>query len=175
MYYSPPKKNIWGHSLHNMNPQVQRERFNQFFDRVVSEFIFNQGSVFYLPPIDGPFCDPEFEQHFLDLLGVEEKQPGFSNLNEDQFELCFNEILQNAELYTAGRSGATVTASYVIQSWKISGSPLNTNSHLHIYYGAKSLVIPKFRFESIEEFNFIKNLMSDLKICELNPVHLKND
>lgn len=175
MYYSPPKSSIWGHSLKNMDPEIQREKFDKFLQSAVKQYTFNSGSVFYMPPIEGPYNSPEFDDHFLTLLNLTEKLPAFSNLDESQFEICYREIIKNPDLYDAGKRGATVTASYVIESWKMNGDSIPTNSRLHIYYGAKSLVIPGFAFHNIEEFEFIKKKFSELEICKLKEKHLKKD
>jgi hypothetical protein len=173
MYYSPPKSSCWGHSLDNMMPRLQRERFEQFFSQAVFDRSFFTGSLFYMPPTDGPFISSDFEQHFLDILNVEEKQPAFSNLNEDQFELCFNEIINNPHFFIPGINGVAICSSYLIQSWKINGSTIPTKSHLHIYYGGKSVVIPRLSFDNAEEFEFIKKVLCELELCSLNPEHLK--
>lgn len=173
MYYSPPKSSCWGHSLNNMKPRMQRERFNEFFDEAVADHSYHSGSVFYMPALDGPFNPIDFEERFLKLLEVDEKQPAFSNLNENQFELCFDEIKSNPHLYIPGVNGVAVTSSYLIESWKINGNTVPTKSYMHIYYGAKSLVIPRFNFDGIEEFEFIKQVFRELNLCRLNPMHLR--
>src|SRR5262245_13568142 len=41
--YSPPKSNIWGHSLRNMEPVRQRTLFAEFLKRAVAEHTFTNG------------------------------------------------------------------------------------------------------------------------------------
>src|SRR5258706_11310936 len=43
--YSPPKSNIWGHSLRKMEPAQQRVLFEEFLKRAVAEHSFTGGSL----------------------------------------------------------------------------------------------------------------------------------
>jgi hypothetical protein len=42
--YSPPKSNIWGHSLEKMQPARERELFAEFIKRAVAEHSLTGGS-----------------------------------------------------------------------------------------------------------------------------------
>lgn len=173
MYYSPPKSSCWGHSLRKMKPDLQKELFDQFFAKAIKDYAFQLGGIFYQPSFGGPFSSPSFDTHFLKLLNVKETQPAFSNLNEEQFNLCLNELLENPSLFVSGKEGATVHSFFLINTWNINGRAVPTKSHMHIYYGARPLVTPGFSFDSMDEFNYFNQIFQDLKICKLNPKHIK--
>jgi hypothetical protein len=43
--YSPPKSNIWGHSLRKMEPMQQKALFDEFLKRAVAGHSFTGGSL----------------------------------------------------------------------------------------------------------------------------------
>ncbi|MCG6962650.1 MAG: hypothetical protein LJE95_05205 [Acidobacteria bacterium] len=173
MYYSPPKKSVWGHSLRKMEPAVERERVEAFLSRAVSNSVFATGSVFYVPTTFPPSGSPELYRHFGRLLGLSEPQPGLSNLSEEQFELCFSELLERPSLFEPGRGGATVTAFYTISAWNVEGSSVETSSTLGVYYGGKPRIIPGFAFDTMEVFEYLQGALQAVGLGKLNPKHIK--
>ncbi len=173
MYYSPPKKSVWGHSLRKMTPEIQRERVEAFLSRSVSKYVFATGSVFFVPTTFPPSGSSELDRHFARLLGFSDPQPGLSHLSEEQFEVCFHELLVRPSLFEPGRGGATVTAHYTISAWSIEGSSVGTGSMLGVYYGGKPLIIPGFAFDTMEVFDYLQSTLHAVGLCKLNPKHIK--
>lgn len=173
MHYAPPKRSVWGHSLRKMKPAVQRERVDAFLSRSVLEYVFSTGSVFFQPATLSPSESSEFDRHFMELLGLAEPQPGFSNLGEEQFELCYREILARPSLFESGKRGATVAAFYTISAWNVEGIRVETNSMLGVYYGARSLIVPRFSFETMEVFDHLRSSLTAVGLCGLDPRHIK--
>ena len=173
MYYSPPKSSVWGHSLRKMKPSVQRERLEAFLTTSVSAYSYATGSIYFQPTTFSPSESAEFDRHFTELLGLPEPQLGFSNLTEAQFELCFQQLLNSPSLYESGKRGATVTASYAISAWSIEGSSVETSSLLGVNYGGKPWLIPRFSFETIEMFEYLRERLEAAGLCKLNPKHIK--
>ena len=182
MRYSPPKSSVWGHSLRKMRPDKQKVLFDNFFDLAVDESCFHTGSVYYLPDLQEIMqtnrrstqsLNPEFNKYFMNLLNPVNPQLEFFRLSEEQFGLCLDEIIKNSNLYVPGKYGAVVTAGYQIKAWKINGKSVPTDSYLHIYYGAKPHITPRFYFDEISAFEYLKQILEELKICKLNPKHIK--
>jgi len=156
-----------------MKPDVQRERLELFFSQSVSDCEFSTGSVFYQPGFGGPLQSDEFDDHFMNLLHAPATQPAFSNLNETQFELCFRELLERPELFESGRHGATVGAYYSIKTWNIKGVDVVADSALGMYFGAKPVIIPRFSFETLDIFEYLREVLEEVRLCKLNPKHIK--
>jgi hypothetical protein len=176
MRYSPPKESCWGHSLRKMLPEKQKELFNKFFDLAICEYSFSSGSVFYQPDFQDILqrkLHTEFDEYFQRLLNISKSQPEFSNLSRKQFEICLNELIKNPSLYVSGKSGATVTACYHIKAWKIDNKIVPTDSLLIIYFGARPIITPMFHFEEMAVFEYLKQIFEKLKICKLDPKHIK--
>ena len=173
MYYSPPKKSVWGHSLRKMAPAVQRERIETFLTRSVSEYAYATGSVFLVPATFPPSGLPEFSRHFARLLGLSDPQPGLSNLSEEQFEVCFRELLDRPSLFEPGKGGATIAAFYTISAWNVEGAAVETTSTLGVYYGGKPRIMPGFSFDTMEVFEYLQGSLQAVGLCKLNPKHIK--
>lgn len=173
MYYSPPKSSVWGHSLRKMKPDIQRDRVNAFLSSCTAGHAFATGALFFQPASFPPPDLSDFEEHFKKLLGLGDPQPGFSNLTEEQFELCFQELLRRPSLYEPGRQGATVTALYTISAWKVGGRPINTSSSLGVYYGGRPWIVPRFHFETDEIFEYLRTSLENVGLCKMNPKHIK--
>ena len=173
MYYSPPKKSVWGHSLRKMAPTMQRERLELFLAKAVSDHVFSTGCVFYQPAPAGPFQSAEIESHFVELLGLPVPQPGLSNLDEAQFEACCRELVARPSLFEPGRRGAAVMASYSISGWLVAGTPVETSSELGFFYGARPWIVPRFSFDTLAVFDYLRETLESVGLCRLNPKHIK--
>lgn len=173
MYYSPPKSSVWGHSLRRMKPEILRARVTAFVSKAVSRLAYSSGSIFFRP-VSFPVADSSaFECHFMNLLSLPQPQPGFSNLTEEQSELCFRELVRNPSLYDSSSGGAELAVFYTISAWKMGETVVATNSRLGVYYGAKALIIPGFGFETDEHFSFLQASLESVGLCKLNPKHVK--
>jgi len=173
MYYSPPKSSCWGHSLRKMKPEVVRERLATFLARAASGVSYATGSIFLQPGFGSPISRTDFEAHFTTLLGLDQAQPRFSNLTEAEFELCYLELLKRPDLYELGHSGVTLIGMFTIESWRIGARDVATESLLGLYLGARPIIVPRFQFETMEIFEYLRNAMLDAKICRLDPRHIK--
>ena len=163
-YYRPPKSSIWGHSLRKMPPAKERSLFQEFLTRAVAEYKLEIGTLSYLG-LDRLGRIRHFEQ----LLGVPSLNGGYYSLTPEQFDRCFASILADDTLLP----GLMLTQSITVSQWSIAGQPVPTESRFHLYYGIKPCVSTTLRFDTIEQYNYIKQVLSDLKFCTLNELHLK--
>jgi len=162
--YSPPKSNVWGHSLRNMDPARQKELFAEFLNRAVAEYSFAQSQLQFLPG-----SDPADVQRFEQLLGTPTKHGGFWSQTQQQSEAALNEIIRNR----AGISRILFSPSINISKWLIDGQPVATQSEVSIFYGMKPCIATFLQFETVDQFQFVRQVLSDLRFCTLNEKHLK--
>lgn len=107
--YSPPKANIWGHSLGKMPPAQQRDLFAEFLKRAVVEHSFTGGSL-QLFIGDAPAFLPLEAQaqwghvtsddlrHFEHVLGASAREGAFYSLTAHQCEAALTELVQRIRL-----------------------------------------------------------------------------
>jgi hypothetical protein len=60
-----------------------------------------------------------------------------------------------------------------ISKWLIEGQAVATQSQFVLYYGMKPCVSTFLQFQTTDEFEFIKRVLSDLQFCKLDEKHLK--
>ena len=176
--YQPPKSNIWGHSLRNMEPARQRALFEQFLKRAVAEYSFEGGILTVFagsppPHLQGqePYghATESDVQRFEQLLGAVAQNGWFYSLTPHQCEVALNEIIRDSVL----RPGVLLKQSFEISKWLINGQPAAIRSRIHLDYGMKPCISTFLKFETVEQFEFVKKVLSDLHFCTLNEKHLK--
>ena len=178
--YSPPKSNIWGHSLRNMEPARQKGLFDEFLQQAVAEHSYNGGSLTLFAgaaPVFLPLAaqaqwghvTSDDVQRFEQLLGVGAREGAFHSLTNQQCELALNELIRNAVLLP----GVMFLQTIDISKWRIEGKPVPTQSLIMLYYGMKPCLSTFFEFETVEQFEFVKRVLADLQLCKLNEKHLK--
>ena len=176
--YAPPKSNIWGHSLRNMEPARQRALFEEFLKQAVAEFSFADGSLTLFAGSAPPFLKGEGPwghatendiRRFEQLLGTVARNGSFYSLTVQQCDLVLNEIIRNSAL----APGVLFVQMCNISNWLINGQRVATQSMINLNYGMKPCVSTFLQFETVEQFEFVKKVLSDLHFCTLNEKHLK--
>ena len=178
--YSPPKSNIWGHSLRKMEPARQKGLFDDFLKRAVAEHSFRGGSLTLIVgpapaflPLEGQgmwgHVTSKDIERFEQLLGTASRGGAFYSLTPQQCEMALNEIIQNRALIP----GVMLLQNVKISKWLIEGQSVVTQSQITLYYGIKPCISTFLQFQTTDEFEFIKRTLSDLQFCKLNEKHLK--
>jgi hypothetical protein len=178
--YQPPKSSIWGHSLRKMKPARQRALFDEFLKKAVAEHSFTGGSLTLFVGSDPAVQRLEAQgisghvtsndvQRFQELFGAGDRDGGFYTLTPPQCETALNEIIRNSALIP----GVMLVQSVDVSQWLIEGQPAATQSRFILYYGMKPCISTHLQFQTTDEFEFIKRVLSDLKFCTLNEKHLK--
>jgi hypothetical protein len=178
--YSPPKSNIWGHSLRMMEPTQQKALFDEFLKKAVAEHLFTGGSLTLRigsPPSFWPLEAQKMWGHvtsndvqrFEKLLGTTAREGAFNSLTPKQCELALNDIIQNSAMIP----GVMLLQGVDISKWLIEDQPVATQSRIMLYYGMKPCISTFLQFGTTSQFEFIKRVLSELQFCKLNEKHLK--
>jgi hypothetical protein len=178
--YSPPKSNIWGHSLRKMEPTRQKALFDEFLKRAVAEHSFTGGSLTLHVGSPPTFLHLEAQeawghvtsddvQRLEQLLGTGPRQGSFYSLTAQQCEMALSDIIQNSAMIP----GVMLLQGVKVSRWLIDHQPVPTQSEFYLYYGMRPCVSTLLQFETVEQFEFIKRVLSDLNFCKLNEKHLK--
>ena len=178
--YSPPKSNIWGHSLGKMQATRQRELFSDFLKRAVAEHSFTGGSLTFFIGNAPAFLPLEAQgqwghvtgddvRHFEKLLGASAREGFFYSLTSQQCEAALTELIQCSALLP----GSMLLQGVDISKWLIDGQPAATQSRVMLYYGMKPCISTFLEFETTGQFEFVKRVLAELDFCKLNEKHLK--
>jgi hypothetical protein len=178
--YSPPKSNIWGHSLRKMEPARQKALFDEFLKRAVAEHSFTGGSLTLYVGSAPSFLPLEVQgmwghvtsndvQRFEHLLGAVAREGSFHRLNLQQCETALDEMIRNSALIP----GVILLLGAHISKWLIDGQPVATESDFKLFYGGKPCISTFLQFQTVGQFEFVKRVLSDLRFCTLNEKHLK--
>jgi hypothetical protein len=178
--YSPPKSNIWGHSLRKMEPTRQKALFDEFLKLAVAEHSFTGGSLttsIGSPPLFWPLeaqktwghVTDKDVQRFEQLLGTGARKGAFYSLTPQQCEMALNEIIKNSTMIP----GVMLLQGVNISKWLIDGQPVAIQSQIKLFYGMKPCISTFLQFQTVDQFEFVKRVLSDLQFCKLNEKHLK--
>lgn len=163
-----------------MEPTRQKALFEEFLKKAVAEYSFSSGSLTlhtgsaptFLPPdAQGMWghVTPKDVERFEQLLGATAREGSFYSLTAQQCEIALAELIQNSALLP----GSMLLQGVDISKWLVEGQPVETQSRIHLYYGMKPCISTFLQFETTAQFEFIKQLLSDLDFCKLNEKHLK--
>lgn len=178
--YSPPKSNVWGHSLRKMEPARQKALFEQFLQKAVADYSITGGSLTLFTGTAPPFLPPEAKgmwghathedvERFEQLLGATASNGTFQTLTAPQCETALAGLVQNSAL----TQGAMLLLGLDITSWLIEGRPVKTRSMIHLRYGMDPGISTFLEFDTPAQFEFIRQTLADLNFCKLNEKHLK--
>jgi hypothetical protein len=162
--YQPPKSAIWGHSLRNMKPVRQKALFNEFLSQAVAEYSFENG---ILTVLSGSANQRVLRfEYLLDVISLNNS---FNALTPPQIDRCLAEIIGDDELIP----DLILLQPVKISAWLINGQKAATSSRVTLYYGSQPCISTFLRFDTVEQFQYIKEVLEDLRFCKLNEKHLK--
>lgn len=178
--YSPPKSNVWGHSLGKMPPARQRQLFAEFLKRAVAAHSFTDGSLTFFVGAAPTFLPLAAQgqwghvtgddvRHFEQLLGKPAREGAFYSLAPQKCELALADLIQRSALLP----GTILAQTAEISQWLIDGQPVPTQSRVTLHYGLKPCISTFLEFGTTREFEFIRRTLADLEFCTLNEKHLK--
>jgi hypothetical protein len=147
-----------------MEPERQKTLFDEFLKKAVAEYSFVQSMLQFLPG-----SDPADVHRFEQLLGITAQHGGFWSLTQQQSEAALNEIIRNR----AGIRRIIFSPSINLSKWLIDGQAVDTQSMISLFYGMKPCISTFLKFETTSQFEFVKQVLSELDFCKLNEKHLK--
>ena len=165
--YQPPKSAIWGHGLRKMPALRARNLLQEFLLSSATNYELHSASL----SIDR--AGDHMTGRFAELLGVPPKQFMHEDLNFDQSGACLNEVIR---LEAASPTDATtihLDQYFKVTEWTIGGQPVQTQSTLAMHYGARPLLSTRLWFQTVEQFHYIRDVMTDLGLCKLREQYLK--
>jgi hypothetical protein len=166
-YYQPPKSASYGHSLQRMSTERAKTVFEKFLTNAVSEFKPISASLVVFNPSSKII--PIIEH----LIGPIAKDSSFITLTQEQFEKCLSEIITKKELTSSEMKSFMLMQALLISKWNINGQDIATESLISMYYGQIQCIATILQFDTIEQFQYIKQVFDDLGLCKLNEKHLK--
>jgi hypothetical protein len=163
-----------------MDPSRQRTLFEEFLKQAVAEYSYVGGSLLIHAGSAPPsFAGQEPWGHATDddvkrferLLGAVTTNNSFDSLTREQNETALNELIRNP----APLRGVLLTQHYEFSKWLIRGQPVDTKSTVMLDYGMGPCISTFLQFQSVDDFHFVQQILSDLNFCKLNEKHLKLD
>ena len=166
-YYNPPKSSVWGHLLRKMPASRARKRFEQFIMIAVGEYELQSARLSVGDP------SGELVKRYEQVIGTAAKNGQFPTLNKEQSELCINEIIRAEPLGLGTMTHLNLLQSFKITKWRIEEKNVATNSLIGMHYGLLPCLTTQLQFETIEQFEYIKQALESVRLCKLNIKHLR--
>jgi hypothetical protein len=148
-----------------MHPAREARLFAEFLSKAVADYSFTGGDLFIVEATLRREI-PRFER----LLGAAAaRDQAFHSLTRRQCERCLDEMLRDEALIPR----LMLVEAFAISQWSIKGRSSPTDSRVHLYYGLKPRLSTFLQFDTIEQFNFVKHVLENLRLCRLNARHLR--
>jgi hypothetical protein len=170
--YHPPKSSVWGHALRGMKPARQRALFQEFLRQAVAQYGSGEGSL-GISAMQSPESAASAVERFERILGLKSYNGFFPKLSKAQIDLCFDELVAD-EALCAGQH-LNLLEPVPVTHWSIDGTEVPTASQFMLYYGSLPTLGTSLRFNSVEEFQRIRDVLQAIKLCKLNEKHLRLD
>jgi hypothetical protein len=165
-FYQPPKSSIWGHRLGRLTGKQVLGRVERFLAKATGAHEFSNG-VLSAADVSSPDAGLA-----LELLAIAGKNP--YQLDSATTLACVTKLIDWEEANHRRPQFVSVLQSCVIREWKTPSGREATESLINIHYGGMLPCISTFlRFGSIESFEAIQKVLSDVGLCKLNPKYLK--
>jgi hypothetical protein len=165
--YQPPKSSTWGHRLQKLTAARARELFGQFLATAVAEYQFKGGSLIIGEP------SGQVLQRYEVLAGAKALNGYLGDLACDQTEKCIDEFIKDEASASFAPDHFVLAQHFEITKWLVQGQEAATRSTLFIYYGLFPCLSTLLQFETVQQFQAIKQVLEDLRLCKLNEKHLK--
>jgi hypothetical protein len=165
--YQPPKSSIWGHRLRKMPAIRASTLLQEFLSKGTRHHEFKSASLSI------NYRDDRIALRFAEILGLGTKDFMHEKLSLDQSNACLQEIIRLESTSSADAGVILLNQHFEVTQWAIDAMSVNTRSKLTMSYGALPCLSTRLWFETAEQFQYIRHVMSDLGLCKLNEQHLK--
>ena len=181
--YFPPKSNCWGHGLRSMKPSQQLKAINEFEKEIVksTELVSYDIDISYLVD-EKPDKYDEYVDYFAQKLNkprenqIAGESPFYNfEIDSKEFTKAIKALIEIEREIKSTEVDFSISKSYKITKWKLGEKVTKTDSSFYIYYGTRPSLYTEFRFNSEEEFDSLQEIFTKLKLCKLNPKHLKEE
>ena len=155
-----------------MLPSKERTLAREFELRAVERLAFGASTLSISRASHDQPTPAELIQRFEYSLKKESKL-GFFHLTESEFEIAFEVLVALQAELSELKADISLSRFVKIQEWRIDGKPASTVSSIHWDFGSSPCISTFLRFNSRAEFDYIRAIFEELKICRLNEKHLK--
>jgi hypothetical protein len=163
-YYLPPKSAIWGHRLGRLTANQARGLLRTFLECSVAHQVFQSATLH-----DGAELVPLFDRQTL----VDVADTPYAPITFEDSESAIEAIVEYEKRTGARPQAAFVAQQFFISAWRVLDRVVPTDSRLTMHYGSFPCVSTFFNFDSIETFEHVRESLSTIGLCRLNPKHLK--
>ena len=117
--------------------------------------------------------EPSLDAHLAEALGTPLVAGGSHQLSPEGAARAVEVIVRWEAEHPGPPAPVHLSQSVAIEAWRIDGRVVATKSLLTMHYGALPCLSTFLEFGSLEEFERIRAVFAELRICKLNPKHLK--
>ena len=165
--YFPPKASVWGHSLRRMPVARARNLLATFLDTAAKNYQLAQVSLW----IDR--AEDQAIQRYEKLIGMPAERRRNTDLTLAQADMCLTQLIQDEKEFRATEKCISLWYKYEVTRWLANKSELVPTSIITIHYDNWPHLQTELYFESISEFEHVKEAFAASGLCKLNPKHLK--
>jgi len=181
VFYRPPKSSIWAHSLRKMKPSIQLEKVNElkkilsyeiekeFYSLVLYD---NSNYAKKTAAIDFNSVCKLFESC---VDGQKLEHASSCNMNHDQFQLSLEKLINFESMFSKITTDINLSHGLTLKGWNIDNAYVKTNAEISFVYGTSPRIGTEIFFNNRNEFDYLKNVLMILGICELNDKHLSKE
>jgi hypothetical protein len=165
--YTPPKSSVWGHGLRGMPISRVQTLFNRFLEATASEFHFNTADLW----TSG--TSASIVSRYEALVGKPAIAHRIADLGQALSERWLAQLIEDETEFRSGAVYLSLTQEYDVAKWKCRESDQVTPSRLTVHYNTHSRLGTALQFESLAQFEFVRDALEEVGLCKLNSKHLK--
>ncbi len=158
--YTPSKSSCWGHATKRLTPGEFRARVADFLENAAGQFV------------EARYCLHDEAGVFSDIVG---DVPGHGEISASALERCLDWVVSNPDKVPDHGSPGFFLLQRVfhITSWKGGDGVSMPMCLLTEQYGPMHMLATMLQFDSVSEYQRVKERMARIVGIQMNDAHLK--
>lgn len=138
-----------------------------FLRKAASEHVFVSASVW----TSG--TDEAIVARYEQLAGARAMHHHIWNVSHEASEACIAEFIKDEAAFRENDVHLSVWQTFTVSRWRARETEALTESKIIASYDIRPHLQTSLTFESMEQFQFVREVLSSIGLCQLSEKHLK--
>lgn len=138
-----------------------------FLGKAAAEYAFVSASVW----TSG--TDEAIVARYEQLAGARAMHGHIWNLDHRASEACIAEFVKDEAVFREKDVHLSIWQTFTVSRWRVGEAETLTESKIIAAYDIRPHLQTSLTFESMEQFEFVRDVLSSIGLCQLSEKHLK--
>lgn len=138
-----------------------------FLQQAAAEYTFVSASV-WTSNTEEPIV-----ARYEHLAGARAMHGHISTLGHEASEVCIAEFIKDEEAFRDKDVHLSIWQTFTVNRWRAREAEALTQSTITASYDIRPHLQTSLTFESMKQFQFVRDVLSSIGLCQLNEKHLK--